>query len=113
MGFDATEEATEVAKAEVKGLGMPTPTFEKQLEMEKRGSYVPSATSATETDDSIPTDEEIATLRRIPGSIPWICFTVAFVELCERFAYYGTTAVRTYPILHNIHQSRSNICLQL
>jgi POT family proton-dependent oligopeptide transporter len=91
MAFGTTEEAAEVAKAQIEGAGLQTPTLEKQMEMEK-GEYVPSE---TETDDSVPTKEEIDTLRRIPGYIPWICFTVAFVELCERFAYYGTTAVRT------------------
>jgi POT family proton-dependent oligopeptide transporter len=40
-----------------------------------------------------PTDEELQTLRRISDKIPWTAFTVAFVELCERFSYYGTTAV--------------------
>ncbi|KAN0081888.1 POT family domain containing protein [Elaphomyces granulatus] len=40
-----------------------------------------------------PTDEELQTLRRISGKIPWTAFTVAFVELCERFSYYGTVAV--------------------
>ncbi|PGH26496.1 hypothetical protein AJ80_01810 [Polytolypa hystricis UAMH7299] len=49
--------------------------------------------SQTDSEDATPTDEELETLRRVPGRIPWICFTVAFVELCERFAYYGTTAV--------------------
>lgn len=42
---------------------------------------------------TIPTDEELATLRRVSGKLPWQTFTVAFVELCERFSYYGTTAV--------------------
>ncbi|KAJ5112029.1 hypothetical protein N7532_000074 [Penicillium argentinense] len=41
----------------------------------------------------IPTEEELATLRRVAGKLPWTTFTVAFVELCERFSYYGTTAV--------------------
>jgi POT family proton-dependent oligopeptide transporter len=46
------------------------------------------------TDDvEKPTKEELATLRRVPGKIPWIAYTVAFVELCERFSYYGTTVV--------------------
>lgn len=36
-----------------------------------------------------PTEEELRTLPRISGKIPWIIFTVAFVELCERFGYYG------------------------
>lgn len=45
-----------------------------------------------------PTDEELETLRRVPGSVPWLTFTIAFVELCERFSYYGTTAVCTSPL---------------
>lgn len=40
-----------------------------------------------------PTEEEMATLRRVSGKIPWAAYTIAFVELCERFSYYGTTAV--------------------
>jgi hypothetical protein len=35
------------------------------------------------------------TLRRVAGPMNWITFSVAFVELCERFSYYGTTAVCT------------------
>ncbi|KAL1875122.1 hypothetical protein Plec18167_005792 [Paecilomyces lecythidis] len=40
-----------------------------------------------------PTDEEKRTLRRVADRVPWTAYTVAFVELCERFSYYGTTAV--------------------
>ncbi|KAL4986284.1 POT family-domain-containing protein [Aspergillus falconensis] len=40
-----------------------------------------------------PTAEEMQTLRRVAGPMNWITFSVAFVELCERFSYYGTTAV--------------------
>lgn len=40
-----------------------------------------------------PTEEEENTLRRVSDKIPWPAYTVAFVELCERFSYYGTTAV--------------------
>ena len=36
-----------------------------------------------------PTAEELLTLRRVSGKIPWTAFTIAFVELCERFGYYG------------------------
>ena len=36
-----------------------------------------------------PTEEELKTLRRVSGKIPWQIFTIAFVELCERFGYYG------------------------
>ncbi|KAF9739296.1 POT family protein [Paraphaeosphaeria minitans] len=47
-----------------------------------------------------PTEEELSTLRRVSGKIPWIAFTVAFVELCERFGYYGCSVVYTNFIQH-------------
>ncbi|KAK8017397.1 POT family proton-dependent oligopeptide transporter [Apiospora rasikravindrae] len=43
--------------------------------------------------EEYPTKEELGTLRRVKGKIHWIIYTVAFCELCERFAYYGTTQV--------------------
>lgn len=48
------------------------------------------------TDANIPTHEELHgpnALRRVSAPIPWAVYTVAFVELCERFSYYGTTIV--------------------
>ncbi|KAJ5995883.1 hypothetical protein N7481_002860 [Penicillium waksmanii] len=59
-------------------------------------SIEPVSQSYVGDDDDLkttPTDEELATLRRVSGKLPWQTFTVAFVELCERFSYYGTTAV--------------------
>ncbi|KAL2855569.1 PTR2-domain-containing protein [Aspergillus pseudodeflectus] len=47
-----------------------------------------------------PTKEEMQTLRRVAGPLNWISFSVAFVELCERFSYYGTTAVFVNFIQH-------------
>ncbi|KAJ5131649.1 hypothetical protein N7448_005807 [Penicillium atrosanguineum] len=50
-----------------------------------------------EDDDALhkiyPNEDDLRNLRRVAGKIPWTTFTVAFVELCERFSYYGTTAV--------------------
>ncbi|KAI0165268.1 PTR2-domain-containing protein [Hypoxylon sp. FL1284] len=43
--------------------------------------------------EEYPTKEELETLRRVKGPINWIIYTIAFIELCERFSYYGTTAV--------------------
>lgn len=57
----------------------------------------------------IPTDEELATLRRVSGSLPWTTFTVAFVELCERFSYYGTTAVCKFQRAGSIELTRADI----
>ena len=45
-----------------------------------------------------PTEEELKTLRRVSGKIPWQIFTIAFVELCERFGYYGCQVLCTLPI---------------
>lgn len=36
-----------------------------------------------------PTEEEMKTLRRVQGKIPFRCLLVAMVELAERFSYYG------------------------
>jgi POT family proton-dependent oligopeptide transporter len=44
-------------------------------------------------DELLPTPEELATLRRIPDKIPLKVYTIAMVELLERFSYYGTSAV--------------------
>ncbi|TWU73802.1 hypothetical protein ED733_004455 [Metarhizium rileyi] len=43
----------------------------------------------------LPTAEELATLRRVPNRIPMKLFTIAFIELCERFSYYGSAVVFT------------------
>lgn len=68
---------------------VPTPVYEKNLE-------IGTVTAAHDSDELLreaPTDEELHTLRRVSGPIPWTAYTIAFVELCERFSYYGTTAV--------------------
>jgi proton-dependent oligopeptide transporter, POT family len=51
--------------------------------------------NVVDTEDDTPTEEEINTLRRVPDKIPLNVYTIAFIELCERFSYYGTTAVFT------------------
>ena len=59
--------------------------------------------------DQIPTEHERATLRRVPDTIPlstfrksylllWLillntCIVIAFVELAERFSFYGSSVV--------------------
>ncbi|KAK2059083.1 POT family protein [Colletotrichum caudatum] len=40
-----------------------------------------------------PTEEELLTLRRTHGKVDWLIYSIGFAEMCERFAYYGTTAV--------------------
>lgn len=48
---------------------------------------------ALDADLPTPTTEELATLRRVSNNIPAKLFTIAFIELCERFSYYGSTVV--------------------
>ena len=46
--------------------------------------------------EGYPSDGELhgeSALRRISAPIPLAVYTVAFVELCERFSYYGTQVV--------------------
>lgn len=40
-----------------------------------------------------PSELDLKTLRRVSGDIPWQAYSIAFIELCERFSWYGTTAV--------------------
>jgi hypothetical protein len=43
--------------------------------------------------DEWPSEEDLATLRKVPDKISWAAYTVAFIELCERFSYYGTQVI--------------------
>ncbi|KAL0567160.1 hypothetical protein V5O48_014835 [Marasmius crinis-equi] len=47
-----------------------------------------------------PTEEEKATLRRVSDKIPWNAYLIAFVEMAERFSYYGSTVVFVNFIQH-------------
>ena len=40
-----------------------------------------------------PTEEELQTLRHTHGKVSWLIYSIGIVEMVERFAYYGTTAV--------------------
>jgi len=91
MADPSLDVGPELVKAQVKGVGVADLPSEH-----KHDQGVTPAIIDTDDDSISPTEEELETLRRVPGRIPWICFTIAFVELCERFAYYGTTAVRKY-----------------
>lgn len=60
-----------------------------------------SASYHLQTGDEDPTADELNgpdALRRISAPIPWSVYTVAFVELCERFSYYGTQVLCMYHV---------------
>ncbi|KAJ7436054.1 PTR2-domain-containing protein [Mycena galericulata] len=42
-----------------------------------------------------PTDHERVTLRRVADHVPWNAYLIAFVELAERFSFYGSSVVFT------------------
>lgn len=52
-------------------------------------------TDGPSPDGAHPTEEERIQLRRVPDSIPWAAYLIAFIELAERFSYYGSTVVFT------------------
>ena len=80
----------DLAKAEVADAAIANTRKESVSGGGKMANYQHSETS-DETYDGI--SEEDLKLRRVSGKIVWVAFTVAFVELCERFSYYGTTVV--------------------
>jgi POT family proton-dependent oligopeptide transporter len=91
MSSGSTIEAADLAKGHKRELADEKAQLDLISSNEKEGP-LPEYTEAS-PDGSLPTDEELQTLRRVSGNVPWTAYTVAIVELCERFSYYGTTAV--------------------
>ena len=60
-------------------------------------AYTSDGSRRASDGEEYPTTEEVDKLRRVCGPIPWSAYTIGFVELCERFSYYGTTIVCKYP----------------
>ena len=60
-----------------------------------KGSVDVTRRSVDDSDDELPTEEELHTLRRVSGKIKWAMYTIAFVEACERFSYYGSAVLYT------------------
>ncbi|KAB5579903.1 H+/oligopeptide symporter [Coniochaeta sp. 2T2.1] len=53
-----------------------------------------STNASTDLDPSeIPTEHELKTLRRVPGSLPLIAYYICAVEFAERSSYYGISAL--------------------
>ncbi|KZV72659.1 PTR2-domain-containing protein [Peniophora sp. CONT] len=77
--------------------GKIVPADEHHTYDEKKDDGFDDEEHAVETQDgvTVPTDEEMETLRHIADRINWSTYLIAFVEATERFAYYGSTAVFT------------------
>ncbi|KDE05745.1 POT family proton-dependent oligopeptide transporter [Microbotryum lychnidis-dioicae p1A1 Lamole] len=59
----------------------------------KRSDSFEASTAAIASD--APTEEDKVNLRRVPAPIPIASFLIGFIELAERFSYYGSTVVFT------------------
>ncbi|KAI1331067.1 MFS general substrate transporter [Xylariaceae sp. FL0255] len=70
---------------------------------EKRSHTPPGDSHAAYHDSKIleedyegkPTDEELKTLRRVPGKLPITAYLICTVEFCERASYYGVQPLIT------------------
>ncbi|KAI1385416.1 PTR2-domain-containing protein [Hypoxylon trugodes] len=95
-----TEEKIPNAEDKIPHVEEKIPNVEEKIPQESDVAVIGSG-SGSDTGEHIrgpngevyPTKEELESLRRVKGPINWIIYTIAFIELCERFAYYGTTAV--------------------
>ncbi|KAF2144555.1 uncharacterized protein K452DRAFT_266481 [Aplosporella prunicola CBS 121167] len=78
----------------------PTPLGEKELQLavssnEKEMGVSMGRGSFDDSEGTAPTEEDLHTLVRVSGKLPWTTYTIAFVEMCERFSYYGTSVLYT------------------
>ncbi|KAJ6616047.1 POT family-domain-containing protein [Mycena sp. CBHHK59/15] len=94
-GLQADATAPLAAMSDVENLKLKHDSFD-----EKRAHEHHDADGEHEPDGihdglQFPTDEERATLRRVPDSIPWNAYLIAIVELAERFSFYGSSVVFT------------------
>lgn len=83
----------EVSKAEAPVIPVrlrpgETKEEQKKLSLDDDLTFAPSDYEEISEDD-------LKNLTRVSGSIPWQAYTIAFIEFCERFSYYGTTVVCT------------------
>lgn len=85
----AAEDAERRDSQEVQIMGASEPhhNFQKggpaDKEFEKLGEGI----------EDFPSEEDLHTLRRVAAHIQPKLFTIAFIEACERFSYYGSVAV--------------------
>lgn len=71
--------------------------YNKKVLSEKEGGHGFIVDDANEdannkrhlSDPTYPSPEERKTLRRVPGTIDILIFSIALVEFSERFSYYG------------------------
>lgn len=85
------------------GIQIGTANAKSTNIMEDHESGQLSTSNIVSLEGSEPTEEEIATLRKIADHLPLSAFIVALVELCERFTYYGLSGPFQNYIQYNPH----------
>lgn len=90
--------APEIVDAVAVGCLTSAETAKASAIIEKQESY-----TSTSDVEQYPTAEDWATLRRVYGKVDWMIYVIGIVEMCERFAYYGTTAVCKSTTRHGPH----------
>jgi POT family proton-dependent oligopeptide transporter len=95
-GLDANE-ASMIALAHEAQHNSEThnPKDDKGFSFEEKRPSSPSTQDDELSYPDAPTEEEKQTLRRVPGPINLASFLLGYVELAERFSYYGCTVVFT------------------
>ncbi|KID82631.1 oligopeptide transporter [Metarhizium guizhouense ARSEF 977] len=88
VGAQLRAEATDEKRASLQAV-------QKHEAAVQNSVVAPGDTQELDETSVLPTTEELALLRRVPNHIPLKLFTIAFIELCERFSYYGSTVVFT------------------
>lgn len=73
-------------------------TIGKKGEMVHANSYyqhdaIHGAVPSSELEDNIPTAEELSSLRRVSGKIPYTAYLLCIVEFAERGSFYGVKQV--------------------
>ena len=93
---------TAMSRTSSSDIHEPNPTTktadEKLVDAHRPEKSLVSESYHLQLGDEDPTDDELSgpgALRRVSAPIPWAVYTVAFVELCERFSYYGSAVLYT------------------
>lgn len=79
----------EAALSQVPDANQPSSNDKKEAYVDEKARSVSADTTSVDDGDAEyypdkPTEEELQTLPRVSGQIPWSAYTIAFVELCER-----------------------------
>ncbi|GAA5830943.1 hypothetical protein JCM11251_005087 [Rhodosporidiobolus azoricus] len=107
-GLDANEASFVALAHEAQhNSDVHNPKDDKGFSFEEKRATSPASEEDLSYPDA-PTDEEKRSLRRVPGPINFAAFLLGYVELAERFSYYGCTVVFTNFIQRGLPEGSTN-----